>query len=61
MFKLIFQGLNDLAKLAIVTFLIAHNRFGDDRDNVEIFCSSNIISSQQIYVFIQAESLIKLE
>ena len=57
----VFQGLNDLAKLAIVDFLIAQNRFDDDMDNVETFSSSSIISSQQISVFIQAESLIKLK
>jgi len=34
---LIFEGLNDLAKLAIVAFLIAHIRFCDGMDIVETF------------------------
>ena len=55
---LIFQGLNDLSKTMIVAFLIAHNRFDDDMDNVETFSSSSMISSQQISVFIQTESRI---
>ena len=57
----VFQGLNDLSKLVIVDLLIEQNRFDDDMDNVETFSSSSIISSQQISVFIQAESLIELK